>query len=246
MNIDNQRLDQLNSGQAASSNLAEALAVDFAVLMAAAMPDVPTSGVESLREMADQGVSKRMRVAGKLLFDTFGPDGLAPAMTHPSDTVRGWACFALALCPAASIGERLEAIRPLADDEHFGVREWVWMAVRPHLTEDLDTAIDHLSGWTGDTSERVRRFASESIRPRGVWCSHIEKLKQNPALALPVLEPLRTDPAAYVQDSVGNWLNDASKSQPQWVQDVCARWLAENPCKATERICKRAWRSIKK
>ncbi|MFT4300430.1 MAG: HEAT repeat domain-containing protein [Desulfovibrio sp.] len=246
MNIDNQRLAQLNSGQAASSNLAEALAVDFAVLMATAMPAVPASGIETLREMADQGVSKRMRVAGKLLFDALGPDGLAPAMTHPSDTVRGWACFALALCPAANIGERLEAVRPLADDEHFGVREWVWMAIRPHLTEDLDAAIAHLSGWTAHPSERVRRFASESIRPRGVWCSHMETLKQNPALGLPVLEPLRADPAPYVQDSVGNWLNDASKSQPQWVQDICARWLAERPCKATERICKRALRSIKK
>ena len=56
MSIDNQRLNQLNSGEAASSNLTEALAVDFAALMAVAMPDVPASGVESLREMADQGV----------------------------------------------------------------------------------------------------------------------------------------------------------------------------------------------
>lgn len=246
MDIDSQKLALLNSGQAASSNLAEALAVDFAVLMAAAVPDVPASGVDALREAAGQGVSKKMRLAGKLLYETFGPDGLAPCATHPSDTVRGWACFALALCPARNIEERLEAVRPLADDGHFGVREWVWMAVRPHLAEHLDAAIPHLVGWTADASERVRRFASESIRPRGVWCSHMERLKQDPALGLPVLEPLRADSAAYVQDSVGNWLNDAAKSQPQWVQDVCDRWLAESPCKATERICKRALRSIKK
>lgn len=144
-----------------------------------------------------------------------------------------------------AIADRLNAIRPFADDHHFGVREWSWMAVRPHIAADLEVSIRHLANWTSAPSARVRRFASESIRPRGVWCAHIGTLKKQPKIALPILEPLRADPAPYVQDSVGNWLNDAGKDQPDWVREVCQRWLEEMPADPnTKRIVGRALRSL--
>ena len=146
--------------------------------------------------------------------------------------------------PGLDLAARLQAIRPLADDAHFGVREWAWMALRPHLAAELDAAIAQLAVWTHEPSERLRRFACEALRPRGVWCAHIAALKQQPERGLPLLSPLHGDAAHYVQDAVANWLNDAAKDQPDWVRALCAQWLQGEPGAATRRICQRALRSL--
>ena len=165
------RLAQLNSGQDASKNLAEGLAVDFALLMAAALPQANPELLGEMRAAAPLGISKRMLLAGRLVHRAVGAQDLPALAAHTSDTVRGWACYALAyeykrLVPAEPLAWLLEAVRPFADDPHFGVREWAWMAVRPYLALQPEQAIHHLAGWTADPSERVRRFASESTRPR--------------------------------------------------------------------------------
>jgi 3-methyladenine DNA glycosylase AlkC len=237
------RLAALNAGEPATT-LTECLAVDFAALLRATAPEVGAQALALMQSEAATGISRRMALAARLLLDNLGSAALARMQAHGSDTVRGWACFMVGALAGLSVQERLDFIRPLADDAHFGVREWAWLAVRPHLAAELETSVKRLRPWTKDPSERVRRFASESLRPRGVWCAHIAALKADPAIALPLLEPLRADSAVYVQDSVANWLNDASKDQPDWVRDVCARWLAGKPAAATERICKRALRSI--
>jgi 3-methyladenine DNA glycosylase AlkC len=241
--IAGERLAQLNAGEPAST-LTECLAVDFAALMQAAAPQAGADAVAAMRAQAALGISRRMALAAHLLDERLGPEGFEMLKAHRSDTVRGWACFMAGAAPAATLDECLARIRPLADDAHFGVREWAWLAVRPRLAADLDEALRLLRPWTAEPSERLRRFACESLRPRGVWCAHIAALKADPGRALPLLERLRADPAVYVQDSVANWLNDASKDRPDWVREVCARWSAGRPAAATERICKRALRSI--
>lgn len=238
------RLAQLNAG-AEASTLTECLAVDFVVLMGEILPEMGNDALVEMKEAASTGILRRMALAARVIVDQFGPSALERLARHPSDTARGWGCFIIGNAENMNLSARLAAIRPYADDLHFGVREWSWMAVRPHLAAELETAIASLSEWTADPSERVRRFASEAIRPRGVWCAHIGVLKQQPEIALPVLEPLRADPSVYVQDSVANWLNDAAKDCPDWVQALCARWSAESSTPETARICKRALRSIR-
>lgn len=181
---------------------------------------------------------------GAILLDNLGASGINECLSHGSDTVRGWACFMIGAQNGLDLSKRLDAIIPLADDAHFGVREWAWMAVRPYLVKELDDAIRLLAVWAISSSERQRRFSSEALRPRGVWCTHISILKQNPERALPILSQLRADPSPYVQDSVANWLNDAAKDRPEWVKGLCQTWLHDDPPASTRRICQRALRNL--
>ena len=84
------------------------------------------------------------------------------------------------------------------------------------------------------------------VRTRGVWCKHIVEFKEEPWLGLGIIGPMKSDESKYVQLSVGNWLNDASKSQASWVKKLCLEWQAQSPTNHTYNICKRAQRTINK
>ena len=240
-----ERLLQLNRGAAAISNLVEGLAMDLSVLLSSCFPDIGDAAKVRMAAAAGSGISQRMALGGALVLEHLGEGGVEALIDHPSDTVRGWACFAIG-ARTGDMAEMLRMIKPFAEDPHFGVREWAWMAVRPKLAADLDQAIALLSQWSRSPSEFTRRFASEALRPRGVWCAHIADLKTRPEIALGLLTPLAADPSRYVQDSVANWLNDASKTRPDWVRSVTDGWLLAHPSnEATKRIVKRALRSLK-
>ncbi|MEM8834946.1 MAG: DNA alkylation repair protein [Planctomycetota bacterium] len=234
----------LNAGTRESANLAEGLAVDFRSLMGTAFPEVDR--VQHARVAPEIAFTKRMADAAEVLIESLGPgEAFARCRAHGSDTVRGWAAYVLGRTPRLSLKTRLTRVRPLADDHHFGVREWAWLGIRAHIVADPIGAIDLLEPWVTHRSSSVRRFAIEATRPRGVWSAHIEALKEDPSVAIALLEPCRADAARYVQDSVANWLNDASKSQPDWVREVCARWSRESNSECTDRICRRALRSVR-
>lgn len=235
-------LRRLNRGEIETATLAEGLAINFVTLLSEVEPTLKKQAASCFTETA--GIVRRMMMAAQLLLDHKGKTGIEHLRHHPSDTVRGWASFMIGVAPNLSLRERLKRIKPLADDSHFGVREWAWLAVRPHIAADVDEAIALLRPWTGEASANLRRFAVEATRPRGVWCPHIEVFKQKPKKGLPLLEPLRKDPAIYVQNSVSNWLNDAGKSSPEFVVSLCRRWTKESEAPATLRIVKRATRSF--
>lgn len=237
-------LAELNAGTREARNLVESLAIDYVQLLQAVCPTADHQAMTTAcREK--KGVLDRTRLGGTLVA-ACGPKVCKTLSKHTSDTVRAWACFAIAGEPGLDLELRLERVRQFAADPHFGVREWAWMVVRPFIDAELERGIKLLGSWTLHGDANIRRFASEVTRPRGVWCAHITKLREQPELGLSLLEPLKRDESKYVQDSVANWLNDASKTRPDFVTKVTDRWLVESPTDATRRIVTRARRSMHK
>ncbi len=245
--IPNDVLEALNNGQLESVNLTEWLAVDAVKLLQATLPILKVKNAKTMlstaQAVASQGVMQRTELIATALES--GKANLEAMTAHRSDTVRCWAAF-IAVQRADAQHAKLEAIRPFAADAHFGVREIAWMAWRPALIAELAEGIGLLEAWTQHENPNIRRFASEASRPRGVWCAHIQSLKDTPELGLRVLEPLRADPHRYVQTSVANWLNDASKTRADWVETICERWLKESATPETKWIVNHALRSVRK
>jgi 3-methyladenine DNA glycosylase AlkC len=248
-------LAALNAGHVATVNLVEFLAIDMAQLARnlALHIGLDPSHERLVDTLSMLGAFKPMRRhdhVARALYDMALPradrDAVAHALaTHPSDMARCWAAHWL-VCSDQSLGEKLVSVRRFATDDHFGVREMAWSAVRNDVIASLDEALELLVPWIADDDANIRRFASELTRPRGVWCAQIDALKAEPWRALALLEPLKADPSRYVQNSVANWLNDASKSQPAWVQQVCAQWERESTAPATRYITRRALRTLVK
>ena len=206
---------------------------------------------DSFALMKIKTAPKKMEVLGIVLAQGFPTKGqfenaLRRLKEHRSDIVRSWACFMIGKRSELSLKESLKRIQPLAADGNMSVREAAWLAIRPRIITQLGESLRLLMGFSLHRDENIRRFATEITRPRGVWCNHIPTLKEYPQLGLPLLEPLRCDDSMYVRNSVGNWLNDASKTKPGWVQDVCKRWEKESPAKETATIIRRGLRTLRK
>ena len=243
----------LNEGRIEAVNLSEWLVIDHGELAGHVLPSVGRRDlVKPVRAaLAEPGVTtapKRLvAVAGALAAGCAGveeADALwAGLMGQPSDTARSWAAGLVGKHPSVRLADRLERLRGAAADRNMGVRECAWMSVRAEVAGDPEGAVRLLVPWTADVEEGVRRFASEVTRPCGVWCAHIAKLREQPEIGLPLLGPLRSDPSRYVQNSVGNWLNDAARARPGWVRSVCAAWRSSSATAATAWIVKRALRN---
>jgi 3-methyladenine DNA glycosylase AlkC len=246
-------LEALNDGLVPTVNLNEFLAIDLPRLARSVSARIGLDPhaerlADTLAMLPAFKPVKRHEHVARALYDLAEPradrDAIAHALaTHPSDIARAWAAQWV-MFSALSMDRKLDALWRFAADPHFGVREIAWMAIRDEVAGAVDEAVRLLSPWVAHPDANIRRFASELTRPRGVWCAQIETLKAEPWRGLPLLEPLKADPSRYVQNSVANWLNDAAKTQPQWVDEVCGRWETESRAPQTQYIVRRARRSM--
>jgi len=246
---------QLDSGQIETASLPEWLATDQVILAKTVLAQAHAMQFHESIERAVNALklkttTKVLPAVGMALAE----QGVLPETElykylaqYPNDIVRSWCAYVVVNMPEIPFEEALAYMLPFAADAHFSVREVAWMALRPLIEKNVVEALAHLQPLVYHHDDGIRRFASEVSRPRGVWCAHIQSLKTNPELAEELLTPLQTDESRYVQNSVANWLNDASKSRPEWVLEICSRWNSSNPNhKATMYITKRALRTVNK
>ncbi|MBO9649763.1 MAG: DNA alkylation repair protein [Variovorax sp.] len=248
-------LEALNDGKLETVNLNEFLALELPRLarnVAVRIGLDPDSErlVDTFAMLPSFKPMQRHGHIARALYDLTADHAERDAMahrlaTHPSDVARCWATHWIQMS-GLPLRQQLEATWRFAADPHFGVREMAWMAVRDSTIRSLNEALRLLLPWALDPDANIRRFASELTRPRGVWCAQIEQLKAEPWLAIELLQPLRADSSRYVQNSVANWLNDASRTQPEWVEETCARWQRESDLPETRYITRRALRTLSK
>ncbi|WP_109438622.1 MULTISPECIES: DNA alkylation repair protein [Aquimarina] len=249
--LDPEVIEYLNKGLIETANLMEWLAVDQLVLLKGILdtlgkPEWYDSFYQAVSAQKKPSANANTKIIGVTFLQlTNDQNILAYLSKHNSDVPRCWAAYWAGI-KEVDITKRLKAIKPYAADLHFGVREVAIFATKEAIIEDLDTAIAILSKWTSSTDENIRRYVAEVTRPIGVWTKKIDELKENPEKGIILLNPLKSDSSKYVRDSVGNWLNDASKTRPDWVKRICDQWKEESPTKESLYILKKALRTIHK
>jgi 3-methyladenine DNA glycosylase AlkC len=242
-------LQALAAGEIETVNLMEWLAADMASLARKVGAEIGggagTALADASADMMGAGVTDRLRAGGRAIAKAaWGTPAFARLARHKSDLVRQWACYGVNDSSLSlSLDDRLRETLPFAADSNMSVRETAWMAFRPHLAEYFEEALPLLEELALHADANIRRFAVEVTRPRSVWGAHLPVLKCDPERAVRLLDRVKEDPSRYVKLAVGNWLNDASKSRPDWVVRTCRRWDdVENP--HTRFMTKRGLRTL--
>jgi 3-methyladenine DNA glycosylase AlkC len=246
----------VNDARIETANLMEWIACDLSSIFKSfiqnELPNLNFADFEdTLEQQAEIKHLKSSKLLARRINDVLLSESdfqlfLEKARSHTSDIVREWAALAVGYRKTWSDDLAFLNIHTFADDSNFGVKELAWMAMRERVIANLEPCISILKPWSLHPSDNIRRFASELTRPNGVWCNHILALKKEPWQAIEILEPLYSDSSLYVRNSVANWLNDASKSHPNWAKEICEAWKKQSNSKETAYIIKRALRTINK
>lgn len=147
------------------------------------------------------------------------------AIARQDPPIEGFAAWPL--CTFVEVFGLNHPEESLAAMEQLTQRASCEFAIRPYLRDHWDKAYATLEQFTSHETQEVRRLPSEGTRPRLPWGANVQRLTEDPAPGLALLERLRHDESETVRRSVANHLNDISKSSPDLVVETMARWQKE-------------------
>jgi 3-methyladenine DNA glycosylase AlkC len=116
--------------------------------------------------------------------------------------------------------------------------------IRSFIIKYPDEMMRQMFAWSNHPNQWVRRLSSEGCRPRLPWSVALQKLKENPAPIIPILENLKNDTSRFVRLSVANNLNDIAKDNPETVIDLAKKWFGES--ENTDWVIKHGCRTLLK
>ncbi len=218
------------------------MAADVSILFARAFPFAE----ERSHEISDMKLISALRKGAEILIEMRAEVNVYSALSETSDTVRGWQALSIGARPELCLSQKMNLLIPFAEDPHFAVREWAWLAVRDEIVRSPEAALPVLYEYTAFDSAFVRRFACEASRPRSVWGRHIARFKSQPEICERFLEPLWEDDSTYVQKSLGNWINDAAATRPEWAKAYAESRRTAYRCAGANRIASLAMRNLRK
>ncbi|MFF7400638.1 DNA alkylation repair protein [Streptomyces murinus] len=97
-------------------------------------------------------------------------------------------------------------------------------AVRTFLNTYPQQTLAAATTWATASDHRVRRLASEALRPHLPWSAGTGLPADT---ALPLLDALYADSSRFVTTSVANHLRDIARTQPELVLATLTRWRTE-------------------
>lgn len=119
-------------------------------------------------------------------------------------------------------------------------------AIRPLLESYPKQTMQLMLKWSKDQNVHVRRLASEGVRLNLPWAKKTLVALQEFEIYLQLLTNLCQDSSRFVQKSVGNNLNDLSKSHQQELETIINAWQQYSTNPATKWIIKHGQRSLRK
>ena len=97
-------------------------------------------------------------------------------------------------------------------------------AIRPFILKHPTITLPQITKWTSHLDWRVRRLASEGIRPRLPWGMRLKPFIEDPSFVINTLDRLYDDSNLVVRRSVANNLNDIAKDHPDIAIKTAKQW----------------------